>query len=112
MTNILMRMLLVLCLFSSSVFAQYGAPDGQWPTYGGDLGHTRYSALDQIDAGNFSDLEVAWRFKTGSTMRCDPTISASQETVYMGADDNYLYALQLRTGERAPLLCSSMPESQ
>ena len=64
MTNILMRMLLVLCLFSSSVFAQYGAPDGQWPTYGGDLGHTRYSALDQIDAGNFSDLEVAWRFKT------------------------------------------------
>ncbi|MCH2344459.1 MAG: PQQ-binding-like beta-propeller repeat protein, partial [Pseudomonadales bacterium] len=64
MTNILMRMLLVLCLFSSSVFAQYGAPDGQWPTYGGDLGHTRYSALNQIDAGNFSDLEVAWRFKT------------------------------------------------
>ena len=64
MTNILMRMLLVLCLFSSSVFAQYGAPDGQWSTYGGDLGHTRYSALDQIDAGNFSDLEVAWRFKT------------------------------------------------
>ena len=64
MTNILMRMLLVLCLFSTSVFAQYGAPDGQWPTYGGDLGHTRYSALDQIDAGNFSGLEVAWRFKT------------------------------------------------
>ena len=30
--------------------AQQGAPDGEWPTYGGDLGHTRYSALDQIDA--------------------------------------------------------------
>ena len=44
--------------------AQQGAPNGEWPTYGGDLGHTRYSALDQIDADNFSDLEVAWRFKT------------------------------------------------
>ena len=64
MTNIPMRILLILCLFSSSVFAQYGALDGQWPTYGGDLGHTRYSALDQIDASNFSELEVAWRFKT------------------------------------------------
>ncbi len=44
--------------------AQQGAPNGEWPTYGGDLGHTRYSALTQIDADNFSDLEVAWRFKT------------------------------------------------
>ncbi len=44
--------------------AQHGAPDGEWPTYGGDLGHTRYAALDQIDAGNFNDLELAWRFRT------------------------------------------------
>jgi quinoprotein glucose dehydrogenase len=46
--------------------AQRGAPAGEWPTYGGDLGHTRYAPLDQIDAGNFSRLEVAWRFKTDS----------------------------------------------
>jgi quinoprotein glucose dehydrogenase len=38
------------------------APGGQWPTYGGDLGSTRYAPLDQIDASNFSKLEVAWRF--------------------------------------------------
>ncbi|MXY15816.1 MAG: PQQ-binding-like beta-propeller repeat protein, partial [Acidobacteria bacterium] len=44
--------------------AQTGAPDGEWRTYGGDLGNTRYSALDQITAENFSDLELAWRFKT------------------------------------------------
>jgi quinoprotein glucose dehydrogenase len=35
-----------------------------WPTYGGDLASTRYSPLDQINAQNFSTLEVAWRFKT------------------------------------------------
>jgi quinoprotein glucose dehydrogenase len=47
----------------STAWAQQGAPKGEWPTYGGDLGHTRYSALDQINAANFSKLEVAWRFK-------------------------------------------------
>jgi quinoprotein glucose dehydrogenase len=46
--------------------AQQGAPNGEWPTYGGDLGHTRYAPLDQIDAGNFNRLEIAWRFKTDS----------------------------------------------
>jgi len=44
--------------------AQRGAANGEWRTYGGDLGHTRYAPLDQIDAKNFSSLEVAWRFKT------------------------------------------------
>ena len=51
-------------LAAPSSEAQHGAPNGEWPTYGGDLGNTRYSALAQIDASNFKDLEVAWRFKT------------------------------------------------
>ncbi len=41
-----------------------GAPDGEWRTYGGDLASTRYAALDQINASNFNELEVAWRFST------------------------------------------------
>jgi quinoprotein glucose dehydrogenase len=44
--------------------AQSGAANGEWRTYGGDLGNTHYSPLSQIDAGNFSKLRVAWRFKT------------------------------------------------
>src|SRR5204862_7169194 len=36
----------------------------EWRTYGGDLGHTRYAPLDQINASNFQSLEIAWRFKT------------------------------------------------
>lgn len=43
---------------------QSGAARGEWRTYGGDLGSTRYSPLEQINAGNFDKLEVAWRFKT------------------------------------------------
>ena len=45
---------------------QSGAKNGEWPTYGGDLGGTRYSALNQINADNFNKLEIAWRFKTTS----------------------------------------------
>jgi quinoprotein glucose dehydrogenase len=49
---------------SAGAFAQSGAPGGEWRTYGGDLGNTRYAPLDQINKDNFSRLEVAWRFKT------------------------------------------------
>jgi quinoprotein glucose dehydrogenase len=40
--------------------------NGEWPSYTGDTRGSRYSPLDQINAGNFSKLEVAWRFKTDS----------------------------------------------
>jgi quinoprotein glucose dehydrogenase len=39
---------------------------GEWHTYGGDLASTRYSPLDQINASNFKDLEIAFRFRTES----------------------------------------------
>src|SRR5262249_11974941 len=48
----------------ASVSGQSGAQNGEWRSYGGDIGHNRYSPLDQINAGNFNKLEVAWRFKT------------------------------------------------
>jgi quinoprotein glucose dehydrogenase len=47
-----------------TVSGQSGARSGEWPTYGGDLGNTKYAPLDQITAANFGSLEVAWRFKT------------------------------------------------
>ena len=45
--------------------AQRGAPaTGEWPTYGGDLGGTKYSPLDQVDRDNFENLEIAWRWQS------------------------------------------------
>lgn len=38
--------------------------DGEWPSYSGDTKGSRYAPFDQINADNFSKLEVAWRFKT------------------------------------------------
>ena len=48
------------------IAGQSGAKNGEWTTYGADLANTRYSPLDQINAGNFNKLEIAWRFKTES----------------------------------------------
>jgi quinoprotein glucose dehydrogenase len=38
--------------------------NGEWAYYTADVKGTRYSPLDQINAQNFNQLEVAWRFKT------------------------------------------------
>ena len=51
---------------SQSGVEWWSTATGEWRTYGGDLANTRYSPLDQITAGNFSRLEVAWRFRTDS----------------------------------------------
>ncbi|NOX69253.1 MAG: PQQ-binding-like beta-propeller repeat protein [Gammaproteobacteria bacterium] len=37
-----------------------GTENGEWHFLGGDSNHTRYSALEQINADNFEDLEEAW----------------------------------------------------
>ena len=37
-----------------------GNPFGEWRYWGADAWSTRYSPLDQINAKNFGDLEVAW----------------------------------------------------
>lgn len=42
----------------------HSTKNGEWPTYTGDIAGTRYSPQDQINAANFNQLEVAWRFKT------------------------------------------------
>jgi quinoprotein glucose dehydrogenase len=55
--------ILTLCA-PSRISAQSTAKPGEWPTYGADLANTRYRPLDQINASNFNNLEVAWRFNT------------------------------------------------
>ena len=55
-----------LFIIASGSIAQTHKNDGEWPSYAADLAGTRYRPLDQINASNFSKLEVAWRFKTDS----------------------------------------------
>src|ERR1700748_1249054 len=58
-----------LLLSKQPARAAKALPDTDWRNYACDLANTRYSPLDQIDAGNFNSLEVAWRFKTESLGR-------------------------------------------
>src|SRR5437762_337268 len=46
------------------IAAQPSTKNGEWPMYTADLRGSKYSPLDQINASNFSKMEVAWRFKT------------------------------------------------
>ena len=52
----------VMLLGTAPSLAQQGATNGEWRSYGGDLGSTKYAPLAQIDADNFNDLEIAWRW--------------------------------------------------
>jgi len=64
-TTLLLASTVALALSTTAgVQGQSGAARGEWTTYGGDLGHTRYAPLDQITGANFGSLEVKWRFKT------------------------------------------------
>jgi quinoprotein glucose dehydrogenase len=66
MTRIVATLIAVLLV--ASVTAQtrfrYTTAKGEWPAYGGDLGSSKYSPLDQITRDNFGSLRIAWRAKT------------------------------------------------
>jgi len=44
-----------------------------WPAYGGDPGGSRFSALDQINRTNVSELELAWTYRTGA-VKANPAL--------------------------------------
>src|SRR5438445_5208803 len=52
-----------IALTAPRAAAQQGAKNGEWRFYGGDAGTTKYSPLDQINAGNVKDLKVVWQWK-------------------------------------------------
>ncbi|HET9369759.1 MAG TPA: PQQ-binding-like beta-propeller repeat protein [Vicinamibacterales bacterium] len=43
-----------------------GNAPGEWRYWGGDAWSSRYSPLDQINASNFGNLQVAWEWKAGA----------------------------------------------
>ena len=55
---------MLFILAAMPLASQTGAKNGEWPSYGADLGNTKYSPLNQINASNFNTLKLAWRFHT------------------------------------------------
>ena len=79
-------------------FPQYGAQNGEWRTYGGDLGNTRYAPLDQVNSSNFNNLEIAWRFKTDS-------LGPRPEYQYEGTPLMVKGKLFITAGSRRAVVC-------
>ena len=83
----------------------YDTANGEWRTYGGNLGSWRYSALDQINAENFNKLGNEWSFHPDNLGPSPDT--NLQATPLMVRDVLYLtagthraaVALNARTGE-------------
>ena len=63
-SRLILMMLIGPALLPPGASAQYRAKDTEWPSYAADLAGTRYRPLDQINASNFNELEIAWRIKT------------------------------------------------
>ncbi|HMF98168.1 MAG TPA: PQQ-binding-like beta-propeller repeat protein [Vicinamibacterales bacterium] len=78
---------------------------GDWTHYTADVHGTRYSPLDQINASNFNQLEVAWRFKTDNLgtrpeYKLEGTPLAIHGTLYTTAGTRRsVIALDGKTGE-------------
>ncbi|HET9948133.1 MAG TPA: hypothetical protein VFQ22_04390, partial [Longimicrobiales bacterium] len=80
-------LLLAAVAVPSTAAAQHGTT-GEWLTYGGDPGHTRYSSLDQINPSNVADLEIVWRF-TARNYGPNPFAQSEATPLYV---DGVLYA--------------------
>jgi quinoprotein glucose dehydrogenase len=46
----------------------YGTENGEWRSYAGNIAGQKYSPLDQIDASNFEELEIAWSWESADKM--------------------------------------------
>src|SRR2546428_5170166 len=94
-----------ILLCSVSLIAQTGANNGEWRSYGADVGNTHYSPLDQINASNFSKLEMAWRFKTDNLgprpeFQYEGTPLMADGVLYSpGGTRRAVFALDAATGE-------------
>jgi quinoprotein glucose dehydrogenase len=74
----------------SVIHGQRGSANGEWRSYGGDAAGTKYSPLDQINASNVNQLQIAWRWKReGFGPRAD---SNWQVTPLMVGDSLYFTA--------------------
>ena len=93
--------------------AQYGATNGEWSSYAGDNGGTKYSPLDQIDAGNFSSLEIVWRVPTPDGQLdfeaiTEDLVRRRRLGEDPGGNGNPDYGLSLRLFKATPLMVDGL----
>jgi PQQ-dependent dehydrogenase (methanol/ethanol family) len=74
--------------------------DKQWPMAPKDYANTRYSSLDQINAGNVNQLKLAWSFSLGQDRGQEAAPLVIDGTMYVvGPYPNNVFALDAATGD-------------
>ncbi len=71
-----------------------------WPSYGLDYAETRFSKLDQINAGNVKDLGLAWSYNLESTRGVEATPLVVDGIMYVTASWSVVHAVDVRTGKK------------
>jgi quinoprotein glucose dehydrogenase len=103
---VLVAGLAVMPRLSGQGTGQPSTANGEWPQYTADLRGSKYSPLAEINATNFSKLEVAWRFKTDNLgprpeTKLEGTPLMVKGTLYATAGTRRaVVALDPRTGEQ------------
>src|SRR3712207_6522174 len=73
----------------------------QWVIQTGDYANTRFSKLDQINAGNVNKLQVAWTFSTGVLRGHEGSPLVVGDVMYVHTPfPNIVYALDLNNDGR------------
>ncbi len=76
--------------------AQLSANPNNWAMQAGDFSNHRYSALQQINAGNVNKLQVAWMFSTGVLRGHEGSPLVIGDTMYLHTPfPNNVFALDL-----------------
>jgi quinohemoprotein ethanol dehydrogenase len=71
-----------------------------WPSYGLDYAETRFSRLNQINAGNVKDLGLVWSYNLESTRGVEATPLVVDGIMYVTASWSIVHAVDVRTGKR------------
>src|SRR5580765_1436502 len=76
---------------------QAQAASGDWPAYMYDAARTGFNPGEtQLSPDNAGKLSVVWKVNLGKTVAAQPIVKG--DTVYVGAWDGYLYALDKKDG--------------
>lgn len=104
-----LALILGAAMLMPAAHAQPGGSQGQsqpapgdWPRYARDLGGTRYSPLDEINASNVENLDTAWSFRLrpegGASLLGGTVPIVIDGTMYLPVG-NAVVALEAHTGK-------------
>ena len=83
---------------SASTNGTRGAkPYTTWTAYGGGAPSSQFSALDQINKSNVSQLDVAWTFPVAGTVIFNPLVVDG--VMYLTPQNNTIAAVDARRGD-------------